>query len=434
VQYREVITRSPTHVDAHMGVGAALQALRRFPEALEIYERVIALAPNLADAHDNAGVVLYELGRYQEALTRSQRFIELRPNVAAGHYNLGSTLAALERYDEALAQFDRALVLDPGDSKAGMNKGMLCLNLGRFAEGWPLYEHRFEAAESKIERKHVGKPAWTGSYLDGTLLAWGEQGLGDEILAASMVPDLTSRARAVALQPTPRLVKLFARSFPGVDVGAEAPPQFDAQVAFSSLGRYLRPDWDAFPRRERGYLVPDAEAVDRFQARLTGGLRAVVGLSWRSVNPIIGRDKSAPLRDFAPLLRIPGIRFIDLQYGDTRAERELVEREFGVHVERLDDVDSTNDLDALAALIAACDAVVTVSNTTAHLAGAVGTPTLVFIPAGPARLWYWFKTKQESPWYPCVEVRHQAVGQGWADLIARSQDRIEALIDVAKSR
>jgi hypothetical protein len=249
-----------------------------------------------------------------------------------------------------------------------------------------------------------------------------------------MVPDLTSWARAVALQPTPRLVKLFARSFPGIHVGAEAPPQFDVQVAFSSLGRYLRPDWDAFPRREQGYLVPDVEAVGRFRARLRDGSRTVVGLSWRSVNPTIGRDKSAPLRDFAPLLRVPGIRFIDLQYGDTRAERDLVERELGVRVERLEDVDSTNDLDALAALIAACDAVVTVSNTTAHLAGAVGTPTLVFVPSGPARLWYWFKARQQSPWYPRVEVCHQAVGQGWADLIVRSQDRLAALLQSARSR
>ena len=137
----------------------------------------------------------------------------------------------------------------------------------------------------------------------------------------------------------------------------------------------------------------------------------MVGLSWISKAPIGGEQKSARLADFAALLRSPGYRFVDLQYGDTGAEREAVERELGIRVERLPDIDNTNDLDGLAALMGACDAVVTVSNTTAHLAGALGRPTLVMVPHGHARIWYWFRDKDESPWYPRVRVRRQQRGQ-----------------------
>jgi ADP-heptose:LPS heptosyltransferase len=100
------------------------------------------------------------------------------------------------------------------------------------------------------------------------------------------------------------------------------------------------------------------------------------------------------------------------------AERETIERELGVRVERLEEIDNTHDIDGLAALIAACDLVVTVSNTTAHLAGALGKPAWVLVPFGVARIWYWFKNRDDSPWYPRVRIRRQTIGQSWAQLIA----------------
>jgi hypothetical protein len=204
--------------------------------------------------------------------------------------------------------------------------------------------------------------------------------------------------------------------------------RIDRQVPLGGLGRYLRPDWAAFPRRERGYLAADPARASALRARLTGGKRAVIGLSWRSHNPLFGESKSAQLADFRTLLSAPDIRYVDLQYGDTRAERAAVESEFGTRVERLDDIDNTNDIDGLAALIAACDIVMTVSNTTAHLAGALGKPTWVFVPYGHARIWYWFKEGAASPWYPRVHVERQAAGQSWSQLTASAQQDIAACI------
>jgi hypothetical protein len=191
-----------------------------------------------------------------------------------------------------------------------------------------------------------------------------------------------------------------------------------AHAPIGSLGRFLRPDWGSFPRRQEGYLKPDPVRVRRLQARLRTDDRTIVGVSWKSQNPKFEKAKSARLLDFESLLRLPGCRFVDLQYGNTFAEREGVEHELGVRVEHLDDIDNTNDLDGLAALMAACDLVVTVSNTTAHLSGATGCPTVVFAPYGHARLWYWFKDRNDSPWYPHLQVLRQNAGEPWADLIA----------------
>src|SRR5262249_32957031 len=138
--------------------------------------------------------------------------------------------------------------------------------------------------------------------------------------------------------------------------------------------------------------------------------------------------KSADLRDFESVLRIRRLRFVDLQYGDTLAERQLIQRELGIHIEHLSDVDNTKDIDRLAALVAACDLRVTVSNTTAHLAGALGIPTWVLVPPAPKRFWYWFSEGQRSPWYPCVHVRRQGVGQNWAQLISSIQSEISTFL------
>jgi hypothetical protein len=163
------------------------------------------------------------------------------------------------------------------------------------------------------------------------------------------------------------------------------------------------------------------------RARLGGG--RVIGLSWISKAPIGGAQKSAKLVDFASLLRLPGYRFVDLQYGDTSAERDAVERALGIRIERLHDIDTTNDLDGLAALMGACDAVVTVSNTTAHLAGALGRPTVVMVPHGHARIWYWFRDRDESPWYPRVRVWRQRRGQAWSELVAEVAKALRAIGD-----
>lgn len=452
--FQRAVALAPGFAPAHCNHGLALAALDRQEQALASFDRAIAIDPGYADAHNNRANALDQLGRQADALAAADRALALapahRPALVTRAIILrklgraadalascdralalmaddpealivrGDVLVDLERFEEAVATFDRMIALDPHAALPKWNKSFICLGLGQFREGWALYEHRWAGARGLVPRAYR-QPRWNGGRIDGALLVWGEQGLGDEILHASMIPDLMQRTGSVTLEVEPRLVPLFARSFPGANVIPLGPAlsagPFAAQEPIASLGRHFRPDWQAFPKRDRGYLVADDARVRSLRQRLDDG-RTVVGLSWVSKAPIGGAQKSARLADFAPLLQSPGYRFVDLQYGDTRAERETVERDIGIRVERLPDIDNTNDLDGLAALMGACDAVVTVSNTTAHLAGALGRPTWVMVPHGHARIWYWFRDRDESPWYPRVRVRRQQRGQAWSELIA----------------
>ena len=178
----------------------------------------------------------------------------------------------------------------------------------------------------------------------------------------------------------------------------------------------FRPDWASFPVRENGYLRCDSELSARLRERLADGRkrhRAVL-VEQESALRNVEERASARLRSF---LRLPDCRFIDLQYGDTRVEREAVQQDLGVTVERLPDIDNINDIEALASLIAACDIVVTVSNTTAHLAGALGKETYVLVPTGRGRMWCWFRDRDDSPFYPRMRLKRQRPKQPWSELI-----------------
>ena len=427
--FDRALALKPDHVDALNNRGVALYLLHRYAEALSSVDAALAIEPGLASALNNRGNVLLAQHRDAEALAcyEAAYAAGLRhPDVVL---NCANALASLDRNEEAERWYDKAIALQPDAPEPRMNKGLLCLMGGRFVEGWPLYEARWSGSLAAAYDRPYPLPRWNGGPV-GRLVAWGEQGIGDQVLYASMLGDLRALAASIVLEVEPRLVPLFARSFPGIDVVGMTKDLYsgdaDVHSALSGLGRFLRPSWDSFGHPEQGYLVADAARAAALRKRLAADRNPVIGVSWRSTAKTIG--KSAELRDFAPILQLPGCRCIDLQYGDTRAERDAFERELGLRLECVDDIDNMNDIDGLAALMTACDVVVTVSNTNAHLAGALGRPTLVFVPVGKASMWYWFKNRQKSPWYAHAETRHQASGQPWADLIARSVSEIAALL------
>ena len=458
------IALAPDFAPAHYNHGIALAALKRHAQALASLDRAIALEPNYANAHNNRAnaldqlgrrdealasveralaiepthraalvtraVILRKLGRSEDALASCDRALSLWPDDSEALTVRADALIDLERFDEAVSACDRVIALDPKGVAAKWNKSLLCLGLGRFKEGWGLYEHRWQGQKGLVPRPYH-QPRWNGGRVDGPLLIWSEQGIGDEILHSCMIEDVLARTDEVVLEAEPRLQALFKRSFPTVKVIPFSEALYrgpvGAQIGMGGLGGFFRTNWSDFPRRARGHLVPDLARAQAYRARLAPDGKALVGLTWHS-RAATGKSKSTTLPEIANLLRLPGCRFVDLQYGDTRAEREAAERDLGIRVEHLDDVDNMNDIDGLAALITACDCVVAVSNVTAHLAGAVGQRTWVMVPRGGGRLWFWFHQGDDSPWYPRVHVRRQKPMQSWSDLVTSFTDEVAAHI------
>jgi hypothetical protein len=252
------------------------------------------------------------------------------------------------------------------------------------------------------------------------LLIWAEQGVGDEVMFASLVPDVLAAGGRPVILCNSRLVPLFARSFPAAQVlHCSDPGHFcqlpaDCHVPMGSLPRFFRSAQDRF-LPHRGYLRPDDTLVEHLRARyasLGSGLK--VGISWRSGNRTSGRRRSAPLSSWRELLQTDGVQFVNVQYGDCRQELDDVKRDSGVEVYHDEQVDPLRDMDAFAAQIAALDLVISIDNSTVHMAGALGKPVWTLLSVAPN--WRWFHGRDDSPWYPAMRLFRQTKLADWPAL------------------
>ncbi len=438
----EAMVRSAIAIDAdapnpHTNLG---RMLVRKPggarEALQHHDACLIRRPDDAEAHSNRSAALYVLGRLEEAERACLTALKLKPGLAEAHANLGNIHYRRGDMGDAILSYNEALRRNPALPEADWNRGLALLTIGEFAKGWPAYEARWRCRDFLSPDRSLGLPRLTSlQATPGPIMVWGEQGIGDEIVYGSMIPELAARGFEVVLECDPRLAPIWRRSCPTfavVDRGAEAAglmrlKNFRWQIPVGSLGSLLRPSAAAFPA-ETKFLSADDARRTRFRQELGSGTSAIVGISWLSKNHDAGAGKSIPLIAWAGLLGVPDVTFVSLQYGDAVAEIGELAATSDVNLRTIEGLDLTNDLDGAASLIAACDLVVTVSNVTAHLAGALDRPVLVLAPSGAGRFWYWQSDQPHTPVYRSAQIFRQSRNGSWTDALAGARQAVMKLI------
>ena len=241
---KKAINLQPNFDQAHNNLGNILKNTGKFEEAVNCYREALKINPNYAEAYSNLGNALTEIGKIEEAIVNHQKALKLNPNHAVFYTNLGTSLVELEKYEEAIANHQKALKLNPKYKMANLNESIARLTLGEFEIGWKKYEARI--GENNITpMRHPIEKIWDGNYLNGTLLVWAEQGLGDHIIFASMLADLKKYAKKIILQIDKRLENLLIRYFTKMNlsnikiVKFEKELIFDKHIAIGSLGQYI---------------------------------------------------------------------------------------------------------------------------------------------------------------------------------------------------
>lgn len=415
------LAAAPDDIKALFAFAVACHALGRPRDAVQALERVLATVPDFVPGHFNLGNALSDLGAFDAALAHYRRACALAPGEGGHWKNLGGALRALGRLEEALAATERACALEPKDHGARWNRIQIRLLLGRFADAWSDYDARWRVPGLRMPYRDFPAPAWDGSPLAGkTILIWGEQGLGDELIFASLLPELTAEAGHLVVECERRLVTLLARALPGAEVlGRSDPPHprllagdIDRHAPMGDVAKFRRRTRAAFAPSP-GYLGIDTARLAARRARygaLGPGLK--VGVSWLSANPHYKPVVDVPLTAWAPIFTVPGIVWINVQYGahETEIAPELAKAGTEIFLDR--DIDAMADLDAWAAQIAACDLVVSISNSTSCLAGALGVPVWQMLPFAPEA--YWLAEGNESLWFASMRLFRQAAPGDWS--------------------
>ncbi len=454
----EGLAIAPDHPQGWNNLGVVRQRRGDLRSALSCFQRAVAIRPTYATAHGNLGLVLREFERLDAARVHLERAVELRPGSADGHLNLGTLLLDLGELAGAARAYERALELEPRHAEALLGRGLveqrrgdlarartlveealavspgyaaartslgeIQLSGGEFAAGWTNYESRLDTPQAP--RLTLPVPEWRGEHLpNAALLVYWEQGLGDVILFASCLPEVLPRVGRLVLDVPEPLASLFRRSFPDVEVvtGARDPAgawlagagSIHACAAIGSLMRLFRPNRLSFPEQAR-YLKADPARAETWRGRLAAlGSGRKLGISWRGGLARTGRaQRSLPPAALGALLRVPGTTWVSLQYGDCSAELAGPEQAGGRPVRHWPE--AIADFEELAGLLAALDGVVTVCNTTAHLAGALAVPGLVLAPCGAS--WRYQTAEAALPWYPSLRVLRQRAEGDWTPVLA----------------
>lgn len=361
--------------------------------------------PEFAQLIYKKGFEAAEKGNYDEAISILNNVHLALPVLTATELQIGRCHWEMHRWEPARKHFEIAAQLEPHNDDAAWTVGLLALQMGDFKKGWRGYERRWGSKTFKSPKLHTKHPQWErGKGLKRPII-WCEQGIGDQILYGSLVEALAEEVEEVTVMIDLRVANLFQRGCNAKNVkfishnSRVKMSDHDSHIPIASLAKYfIESVHDIEPTVSEGYIKADPERVALLRKEY--GLKEddyVVGLCWTSTAPIIGQHKSVPLAAFKPILDTPGVKFINLQYGDPQKEGE------GFHPNLITThIDTFLDLENVAALIEICSVVISPSCATVHLAGAMDKDVLLL---DANKLWYWNNRRgNQSLWYPGVKI------------------------------
>lgn len=360
--------------------------------------------------------------------------------------NIGTLSINEGKPEDALVIFDEAIALDPNHDQAHWNRSLAYLEQGDYARGWPEYEWGF-SAHVRNERNYASTPipAWKGEK-GARVVVYGEQGIGDEILFASMLPELIADCELVVFECHRKLHRLFCESFPAIDIyptredktltwpnkhDGTSRYNFTHRIAIGSLGQFYRQSLDKFPGHP--YLCPtskSAETAKEFLSTLPAG-RPNIGISWTGGHKKTRLEvRSVPLETLLPLLAQQA-NFVSLQYTESSDEITKFEAQHGIKIHQFPQGTHSPIYDDCAGLVSHLDLVITVCTSVVHLAGSLGTPVWVLTPSRPA--WRYRLDLDTMPWYASSVLFRQAPGSiAWEPVVAEVADALANLLTSPK--
>lgn len=417
--YNLALKLDPNFVDAYYNKARALKFLQKYDEAILNYQQAIKLNPQYSKAIVNLGFLYNELKEYDKALEQYNLALNINSHSAETLYNRGIVYENLNEFKKALEDYNHAIELNPDFPDALFNKAILELSQENYEDGWKFYQARWVA--KKLSYLQTSKPELLDFDVNQkNILIWSEQGIGDQILFSALLQEAFTVSNNFILSIDPRLISIYQRSFKKFSnvtfISSKEllnETAYDFHLPIGNLGKFFRNSVEDFKKQPLNYLIFDEEKSMSLKKTFKNSKKFICGIAWKSKNEEIGPDKSLSLKQLLPILKLPNIDFIDLQYGDTKEEKKSLYDEYGIEIKTIDEIDNFNDFDGLSSLINSCDFVITSSNVTAHLSGSLGKKTYLIAPYSVGKIWYWHENRNVSLWYPSINIYRQESNKSW---------------------
>ena len=427
LSYQKIIKKEPTLAGPYYNMGIILKRNERIEEAIDNYKKAISLKPDYVQAYNNLGVLYKDSKRYENAIEMFTKAKELQPDHQNSYYNLALIKKEQDLNEEAIELLLKVIDLNPDHSKAKYDIAFIYSQLGRFAEGWKYFEYRWKVAQfNKIVWPIQDKPLWKGEKGKRVAL-WREQGIGDQIIFLSLLPEVKEMCSTLSVYVDPRLQTLCRHAMPEInfvkDIEELQKVECDYHLPLGSVPGLIRNDISDFDRTVKGYLKADPKRVEAIRNELQLEGKTVIGISWKSINSLNQLKKSIQLRDMERIFSGLDVVLVNLQYGDVDDEIREFKEATGIDVVQCASVDNREDLDGLAALIEACDLVVSITNVTVHLAGALAKETWVLLHY--VSIYFWLLERTDSIWYPSLSLYRQPTLDDWDSVYASIRKDLE---------
>lgn len=419
------LVKSNPNPRAAINLGLIYSDLGNHSESARQISRAITIDPSNHFPYSKMAIVLLLAKNFTRAKIVLTRVLRIYPHWIEAKLNLAYLKELEGDLESSIYIYQDVLQKNPEINEARFNLAQCYLAVGEYNLGWALYEARWNAnailsigQDFRLRRITSKKPTFSGQKC-ARLLIWGEQGLGDEIMFSSVIPETLESAREIIVRCDQRLVKIISRSFPSITVIPNSidieDHDYDEQIAMGSLPAVYRKTEQDF-LRVKSYLKPDRlnKNVDVSRIRERG--HTVIGLSWRSVNRDNGNLRSINIGNLLRCFRGGDFSFINLQYDFKQQDRVDVSRslEKNQRFYELPEIDKLHDIEGVASLISHCDVVVSIGNTVGHLSGAIGTPTVILTPN--TSNWRWRSVGRRSLWYESVIIISKNTNNEWDEI------------------
>ncbi len=416
--FNKILSYNENNLSALNSLGRINHEDRNSKEAEKFFLRALKVDKSSYQVLNNVAGFYREEGKYEKGIKFYLKALEINPNNYNILNNLSKSYFDINNFELAKSYALRALKLNENDGDIKKILAFIYLRNQDYDIGWSYFEGRLKTSdfqEKNDSLNKIQKKLFIGKNLNKNkkILIMREQGVGDEILYGSIYSDVLENIENVKIECDPRLLGLFKNSFSKykdnfVELGSISNDQkkidtFDNVLYAGSLGKFFRKKIKDF--KNKPYLIANENRIKEFKSYLKKFDKKInIGLSWKSFKNRYSSEKSLSLYNFKNIFKLRGCNFFNLQYGDVTEEVTEFTNKNNFEIITNKELDLYNDFESLAGLLKNIDVFLTVSNSTAHLAGSLGVRTILIKPSNHALFHYWNQPTNKTPWYNSIEV------------------------------